>query len=538
MDPELENMPPPSPPCGDPPAHLPQPKLVCVEDESVPKLVYFHYNPKEHSMYVSPYSTPVHVPQTFGGLTHPNLIVPPSAISSIGHLQQQQHRHQQQLHHQPQYHHQQHNLHNFQQQQQQQILIVPSTERGLTPKVCFVTPPQFDPPQQLSMQNTPSSVLLQHQQQELQHQLQQQPLSLPLNHHQHPVMPPIMMNTMFPPPISNSTGPSSPILPYSGTIPDQPSTKMSLGINNQQISVMTLSTTMPVTQSPPISSTSGVLSTDTITTPPTPPPPLSQLHNSPYQQQQGLPHSIQPCIFRGQGPPQQIQQKCLLPVIKWHSSSSVTSTPSIMTTLSGCRKQSTIISSCRPPPVAIMPTLRWDSISQQQQKHQHTLTQQQQPQQQHQQRLYAPPLLQLPHHHPISHKSPVTTSNLRCLLPTPTGPPPFTQSTAQLSVPPPPLQHSKYGNQQSYLQEHHHIPNTTSTYGIPPPNMYSQQQLHEPNMHKRFTMKLQMPQQHQIMHPRTPTCPPPSYIRPGTNNFIASNKFNRVVGKNIQHKQL
>lgn len=47
IDPELENMPPPSPPAGEPPAYLPQPTLkASKEDESVPRMIYFHYDPK------------------------------------------------------------------------------------------------------------------------------------------------------------------------------------------------------------------------------------------------------------------------------------------------------------------------------------------------------------------------------------------------------------------------------------------------------------------------------------------------------------
>ncbi|KAJ6643266.1 hypothetical protein Bhyg_08224 [Pseudolycoriella hygida] len=58
IDPELENMPPPLPPEGNPPARLAQPKL-----KSTPKLIYFHYDPRSNAMYVSPFPTTVHIPR-------------------------------------------------------------------------------------------------------------------------------------------------------------------------------------------------------------------------------------------------------------------------------------------------------------------------------------------------------------------------------------------------------------------------------------------------------------------------------------------
>lgn len=58
IDPELENMPPPLPPDGNPPARLKQPRL-----KATPKLIYFHYDPRSNAMYVSPFSTDLNIPR-------------------------------------------------------------------------------------------------------------------------------------------------------------------------------------------------------------------------------------------------------------------------------------------------------------------------------------------------------------------------------------------------------------------------------------------------------------------------------------------
>lgn len=81
IDPELENMPPPLPPDGNPPARLPQPKL-----KSTPKLIYFHYDPRSNAMYVSPFPTPVHIPQTpsdqtFSAMTKPAMDSPTASLT-------------------------------------------------------------------------------------------------------------------------------------------------------------------------------------------------------------------------------------------------------------------------------------------------------------------------------------------------------------------------------------------------------------------------------------------------------------------------
>lgn len=66
-------MPPPPPPDGNPPARLLQPKL-----KSTPKLIYFHYDPRSNAMYVSPYPTPVHIPQNSSDKTFSTITKTPT----------------------------------------------------------------------------------------------------------------------------------------------------------------------------------------------------------------------------------------------------------------------------------------------------------------------------------------------------------------------------------------------------------------------------------------------------------------------------
>lgn len=68
VDPEIENMAPPSPPDGNPPTRLAQPKL-----KSTPKLIYFHYDPRNNTMCISPFPTDVNIP------SYPSNESPPAA---------------------------------------------------------------------------------------------------------------------------------------------------------------------------------------------------------------------------------------------------------------------------------------------------------------------------------------------------------------------------------------------------------------------------------------------------------------------------
>ena len=143
-------MPPPPAPPGNPPAKIPQPKLKIV-DNSVPKLIYFHYNPMEHSMYVSPFPQPIQTVAVSVAATTDHLSSIPTAKASHP------------IHHQLQ-------LQQDQQQPSQPTISVNQKlsnpndflikkDRIQSPKVCFVPPPQFETLEQKSLPPPQGSVM-------------------------------------------------------------------------------------------------------------------------------------------------------------------------------------------------------------------------------------------------------------------------------------------------------------------------------------------------------------------------------------------
>lgn len=113
VDPELWNMPAPPPPPGSPPVQLLQPKLK-KSDDSIPKLIYFHYNRFDHTMYVSPFPTldPNQIKNQSSGRTGSSTATTSNTASSSSTTNNPQNK----------------------------------TQHSEAPKVCFIQPPTFPQP--------------------------------------------------------------------------------------------------------------------------------------------------------------------------------------------------------------------------------------------------------------------------------------------------------------------------------------------------------------------------------------------------------